>query len=258
MRKILTRAGTVLVVLTNTACSLQVTTGANGYETLYSSTWARGIDPRLTVQAPRNAISIVESPVFHEPVMRVSIHQYDDFHSVANGTPRGEIAFNRIFRFEPNQLYQISWSTATPQSYQFDSLQPELFTQILQGPEGGLGPPPFSIRFVNERYQVEIRNAAKAAPRIFVFGNPSADRGKAIHWVLRYRPDHTGENAVTDLSMNGVTVVHCEGCGNAYANDPGAYLKMGVYKWWWQSRPSKVSDRTLFFGNVEVKRLLTR
>ncbi|CAD6522429.1 hypothetical protein LMG27952_01471 [Paraburkholderia hiiakae] len=258
MRKTLTRAGMVVVVLTNAACSSQVTTGANDYEKLYSSTWAQGIDPRLAIQAPRDAISIVESPVFREPVMRVSINRSDDFHSVANGTPRGEIAFNRIFHFEPDQLYQITWSTATPESYQFDSRQPELFTQILQGPEGGLGPPPFSIRFVNERYQVEIRNAAKAAPHIFVFGNPSADRGKAIRWILRYRPDHAGENAVTDLSMNGVSVVHCEGCGNAYANDRGAYLKMGVYKWWWQSMSSDVSVRTLFFGSVEVNRFLAR
>lgn len=53
--------------------------------------------------------------------------------------------------------------------------------------------------------------------------------------------------------MNGVNVVNCQGCGNAYANDREAYLKMGIYKWWWQSRPSDVKDRTLFFGNVEVK-----
>ncbi|WP_321947268.1 heparin lyase I family protein [Paraburkholderia sp. J10-1] len=257
MRKILTRVGMFVAVCMSTACSSQIT-GADGYESLYGSTWAQGIDPRLVIQAPRDAISTVESPVFHERVMRVTIHRSDDFHSVANGTPRGELAFNRIFHFEPDQLYQITWSTALPQNYQFDSQQPELFTQILQGPEGGIGPPPFSIRFVNGRYQVEIRNAAKAAPRIFVFGNPSTDRGKAIHWVLNYRPDHAGKNALTDLSMNGVSVVHCEGCGNAYANDQAAYLKMGVYKWWWQSRPSDVSERTIFFGNVEVKRFLAR
>lgn len=258
MNKILYRAS-IFVALALIASSFShCTTGSGTYEQLYNSSWAQGIDSRLDIQAPRNAISVVDSPVFSGPALQVSIHRTDDFHSVANGTPRGEIAFARIFRFEPGSLYEISWSMSIPSSYKFDYLQPELFTQVLQGPEGGLGPPPFSVRFVDGRYQVEIRNAAKAEPRVFMFGDPAADEGKVIQWRLRYRPDHTGVNAVTDLFMNGVNVVHCDGCGNAYANDRGAYLKMGIYKWWWQSRSSDVSVRTLYFGNVVVKRFLSK
>ncbi|MCG5072834.1 heparin lyase I family protein [Paraburkholderia tagetis] len=250
----------VLAAIQVLSLSLSNCTTADGgtYEQLYNSAWGRGIDPRLVIQAPRSAVSVVSSPVFHGHALRVSIDRSDDFHNVANGTPRGEIAFARIFRFEPNTLYEIGWSTSIPSGYKFDSLQPELFTQVLQGPEGGLGPPPFSIRLVDGRYQVEIRSAAKAAPHVFVFGDPAADEGNVVHWKLRYRPDHAGTNAVSDLFMNGVNVVRCHGCGNAYANDRGAYLKMGIYKWWWQSRPSDVSVRTLYFGNVLVKRFLSK
>lgn len=248
----------VTLLLAVSGCTHCATTGDNTYEELYNSTWAQGIDPRLVIQAPRNAISVVNRAVFQGPALQVSIDRTDDFHGVANGTPRGEIAFAQIFQFEPDTLYEINWSTSLPLGYQFDFLQPELFTQILQGPDGGLGPPPFSIRFVDGRYQVEIRSAAKVAPRVFVFGDPAEGEGKVVHWRLRYRPDHTGTSAVTDLFMNGANVVHCDGCGNAYANDRGAYLKMGIYKWWWQSRPSDVSVRTLYFGNVVVKRFLSK
>ncbi|WP_413187221.1 heparin lyase I family protein [Paraburkholderia sacchari] len=259
MNKILRHTSmTVILPVLLLDLSSCTSTGDGTYEQLYNSAWSQGIDPHLVVQASHDAISVVNSPVFHGHALRVSIHRSDDFHSVANGTPRGEVAFARIFRFEPDTLYEVNWSTSIPSDYQFDSLQPELFTQVLQGPEGGLGPPPFSIRFVEGRYHVEIRNAAKAAPRVFVFGDPVADKGKVIHWRLRYKPDHSGGKAITNLFMDGVNVVRCDGCGNAYANDRDAYLKMGIYKWWWQSRPSDVSDRTLYFGNVEVKRFLPR
>lgn len=258
MKKIVFRASTFVALLLVVLCLSYCATGGRTYEQLYNSKWTQGIDSDLDIQAPRDAISVVNSPVFHGPALRISIHRSDDFRKVANGTPRGEIAFARIFRFEPDTLYEVNWSTSIPPGYIFDSLQPELFTQVLQGPEGGIGPPPFSIRFVDGRYQVEIRSAAKAAPRVFVFGDPAADRGNIVHWTLRYRPDHTGTKAVTDLLMDGASVVHCEGCGNAYANDRGAYLKMGIYKWWWQSKPSDASDRMLYFGTVNVKRFLSK
>ncbi|WP_224044651.1 heparin lyase I family protein [Paraburkholderia unamae] len=228
------------------------------YEELYDKTWAQGIDDRLVLQAPRDAISVVDSPEFHEPTLKISIRRDDNFQGVANGTPRGEIAFARIFHFVPGVLYEVNWSMALPRNYQIDSLQPELFSQILQGPKGGLGPPPFSIRFVDGRYQVEIRNAANVVPRVFIFGDAFAEKGKIVHWTLRYRADHSGVNAITDLFMNGASVVHCEGCGNAYAGDPDAYFKIGIYKWWWQSRHSDVNERTIYFGNVEVKRFFSR
>lgn len=258
MKGILFRAGVLLSLQLAMTSISHGAASAEEYELLYNSSWAQGIDPRVDIQAPHNAISVVDSQVFHGPALQVSIRRSDDFSNVANGTPRGEIVFGRIFRFEPDTLYEIDWSTSIPLDYQFDSLQPELITQILQGPEGGLGSPPFSIRFVDGRYQVEIRSAAKVAPRVFVFGDPAADRGKVVHWQLRYRPNHTGANAITDLLMDGATVVHCDECGNAYANDRDAYLKIGIYKWWWQSRPSDVSVRTLYFGNVAVKRFLSK
>ncbi|QGZ62307.1 heparin lyase I family protein [Paraburkholderia acidisoli] len=221
---------------------------------LYSDSWSDGVNHLLDVQAPVNAISVVYSSAFNGNALRVSIHHSDDFSSVANGTPRGEISFARIFRFTPGFLYTVEWSTSIPSDYKFDSMQPELFAQILQGAHGGLGPPPFSVRFVDARYQVEIRGGARAVPHVFVFGDPGADKNNVVHWRLNYRPDHAGTSAVTDLFMNGKLVVHCKECENAYANDDDAYLKIGIYKWWWQSRPSDVDERTLYFGKISVRR----
>lgn len=224
------------------------------FELLYQERWKDGIGPDLTVQAPKNGISVIENGAFGGEVLKALVRRADDFTHVANGTPRAEVSFARAFAFAPGFLYEVRWSTMTPENYAFDSQQPELFSQILQGPSGGIGPPPFSIRFVDERYQVEIRNAANVKPQIFVFGNPAADRGKVIKWTLQYVPDQTGKDSITNLYMNGVQVVRCDHCGNAYAYDQDAYLKLGLYKWWWQSRPSDVFERTLFFGDVQVFR----
>ncbi len=76
-----------------------------------------------------------------------------------------------------------------------------------------------------------------------------------INWRLIYKADHSGVNSITELYMNGTRVVNCPGCGNAYKGDADSYLKIGIYKWWWKSRPTDVEDRTLYFGNVEVRRV---
>ncbi|WP_084162327.1 heparin lyase I family protein [Paraburkholderia bannensis] len=223
------------------------------YEQIYRSDWGGGIDSRLVIQAPQGAISIVENPVQHRSMLKVVVHRSDDFSGVANGTPRGEIAFAKIFRYSLGKTYDVNWSTLIPDDYKFDSLQPELFSQILQGKNAGLGSPPFSIRFVDGKYEVEIRNARDAKANVFTFGNPQADKGRLVRWRLLYRPDSTGRDAVTDLYMNDIKVVHCSGCGNAYENDNDAYFKIGIYKWWWKTRPSDVNARSLYFGDVDVK-----
>ncbi|WP_084168358.1 heparin lyase I family protein [Paraburkholderia acidipaludis] len=224
-------------------------------EYIFRSSWKSGIDERVVVQAPPGAISVVQGHNSDKSLVRVSVRRSDNFNGVANGTPRAELAFAKIFHFIPGITYEVAWSTGIPENYQFDSRQPELFTQILQGPKGGLGSPPFSIRFVNGRYQVEIRDARDDPAHIFVFGNPASDRGKMINWRLIYKADHSGVNSITELYMNGTRVVNCPGCGNAYKGDADSYLKIGIYKWWWKSRPTDVEDRTLYFGNVEVRRV---
>ncbi|NYH14671.1 hypothetical protein [Paraburkholderia bryophila] len=73
-----------------------------------------------------------------------------------------------------------------------------------------------------------------------------------MSWLLRYRPDDEGTNALTELYKDGVRVMHSVGMANAYPGDKEAYLKIGIYKWWWKTRPSDVSERTLYYGNVEI------
>ena len=47
-------------------------------------------------------------------------------------------------------------------------------------------------------------------------------------------------------------VVHAVGRPNAYPGDQKAYLKIGIYKWWWLTRPSDVTQRTMYYGDVEI------
>ncbi|MCW5140495.1 polysaccharide lyase [Burkholderia cenocepacia] len=43
------------------------------------------------------------------------------------------------------------------------------------------------------------------------------------------------------------------GVPNAFPNDHQAYFKLGLYKWWWKTRPSDVTERTLYYGDIEMK-----
>jgi hypothetical protein len=46
--------------------------------------------------------------------------------------------------------------------------------------------------------------------------------------------------------------VNAIGLPNSYPDEKSAYLKIGVYKWWWITRPSDVSERTMYYGDVEI------
>lgn len=137
-----------------------------------------------------------------------------------------------------------------PNDYQLDSLQPEIITQLHQG--GNAGSPPFSLILASGKYQVDIRGDVRQSGRTFTFGMPAADEGRVVTWILRYRPDDKGADARTDLYKDGVLVVHSAGYPNAYPGDDNGYFKLGLYKWWWKTRPSDVSDRTMYYGDVEI------
>jgi len=102
---------------------------------------------------------------------------------------------------------------------------------------------------------VGVRGAPGTPSQSFAFGDPAADRGQPVWWVLRYRPDGSGADALTELYRNGKRVVHVAGVPNAYPDDRDAYFKLGLYKWWWKTRPSDVTERTMYYGDIEMKEL---
>lgn len=137
-----------------------------------------------------------------------------------------------------------------PANYTLDSKQPEIITQLHQSSDQGS--PPFALMLNGQQYQVDARGGAGTPSRSFEFGTPATDEGKVVTWLLNYRPDDTGASAVTDLYQNGVLVVHSVGYPNAYPAEQNAYLKIGIYKWWWLTRPSDVTQRTMYYGDVQI------
>jgi hypothetical protein len=217
---------------------------------LYRSAWRDGLDPRLSVQAPEpDSISTVAIPEFDASFLKISMRRSEDFSRVANGTPRAEVVFGAVAHFALGKEYEVRWSTMTPPNYKLDSLQPEIITQVHQS--SNTGSPPFSLMLGGGHYQVEVRGGEHAV-RSFSFGTPVSDEGKVVNWVLRYRPDDKGAGAITDLFKDGVRVVNAIGLPNSYPDEKSAYLKIGVYKWWWITRPSDVSERTMYYGDVEI------
>ncbi|AQV98709.1 hypothetical protein BJN34_33055 [Cupriavidus necator] len=73
-----------------------------------------------------------------------------------------------------------------------------------------------------------------------------------VHWALRYVPDASGAQAVTELYKDGANVFRALGVPNAYAADAGGYLKLGLYKAGWQKESSDVAAIRIYFGPVSV------
>ncbi|WP_144148440.1 heparin lyase I family protein [Paraburkholderia sp. BCC1884] len=240
-------------LLAVTACSNSSLARQDGghYTILYRSAWHAGIDPRLTIQAPRpDAIATVAMPQFHGVALKATMRRADDFTHVANGTPRAEVVFARDAHFAVGKDYEVRWSTMIPPAYRLDSQQPEIITQLHQS--GFTGSPPFALMLSGGHYQVDVRGGAGTPSQSYTFGTPAADAGRVVTWRLHYRPDDQGTRALTDLYKDGVRVVHSMGRPNAYPGDQNAYLKIGIYKWWWQTRPSDVDERTMYYGDVEI------
>lgn len=222
----------------------------SGYTTLYQSSWRNGIDSNLVIQAPNGDITTTALPQFGGVALKASMLRTDDFANVANGTPRAEVSFTAVQKFAIGNEYQVSWSTMIPPNGPLDSKQPEIITQIHQGTNSGS--PPFALLINGQQYEVDVRGGGGTQSRSFQFGAPVGDEGKVVTWLLNYRPDDTGASAVTDLYKDGVLVVHAIGYPNAYSGDQNAYLKIGVYKWWWLTRPSDVTQRTMYYGDVQI------
>jgi len=223
-------------------------TGSSGFQPVYQTNFRNEIDPGLMLQQPTTASMTIGSAPCQplQTALRVSIRQRDDYSRVANGVPRAEVSFAGRFTFESGREYLVRWSTCLPGDFQFDSQQPEGIGQIHQGPPQGS--PPWGMTLAGDRYQVQVRDGSRVQARDVA--SAAQDRGRWVQWTLHYRPDSSGASAITELTKDGAQVLAANGIPNAYPNDSRAYFKIGIYKWGWKERPSDVSDRTMFFGDV--------
>ncbi|MGZ3238227.1 MAG: heparin lyase I family protein [Burkholderiaceae bacterium] len=224
---------------------------SNGFRSIYQTGFQTGIDNGLMLQQPNaNSIQIAQSPCSpNRNSLRVAMRRQDDYSRVANGVPRAEVNFFGRFTFQMRQEYRVNWSTCLPPDFQFDSQQPEGITQIHSGqPQGS---PPFGLTLVGARYEAQLRNGSHT--QTFNIGSANSDRGRWVHWTLHYRPDSSGTNAISELEKDGAIVMSANGQPNAYPNDSRGYLKVGIYKWWWKDRPSDVTERTMYFGDIVVE-----
>ncbi|MDR3572039.1 MAG: heparin lyase I family protein [Candidatus Pacebacteria bacterium] len=247
----------MILILTTAASTSAVsadTTEGDGFLTVYRTSWAAGIDPRLQLQESTvYAISVLPLAEFGGVALRTAMSRSDDFSTIANGAPRVEVAFTPVARFAVGGDYEVRWSTMIPAGYPLDGKQSEIISQIHQS-DSNIGSPPFALMLTGNHYEVDVRGDVKVSPaKIFKFGAPSSDEGHAVRWMLRYRVDASGATAVTDLYKDGVLVVHAGAVPNAYPGDRNGYLKIGIYKWWWKTRPSDVDQRFMYYGDVEIR-----
>ncbi|CAB3751950.1 heparin lyase I family protein [Paraburkholderia humisilvae] len=228
---------------------------ADAYVTLYETDWGRGLDPHIGLQANPGGIGVVADPADSaRKVLRAHIDRSERFANVANGVPRAELLFPAPVRFEQGRDYLIRWSTWLPKDLGFDSRQLVIITQINQGK--WTGAPTLALALLGRRYAISVHGGARhdkvSAGKWLCCAE--RDRGRWVHWVIRYVPDETGRHALTELYKDGSRVFAAREVPNAYPGVQDAYLKLGLYKPNWDVAPSDVATSTVLYGPLSVLR----
>lgn len=219
------------------------------YFPVYKTDFGSGVGA-LLVQAGYGSMTVVRA--LGKPSMKVvkfEMNRNDDFSRVCNGSPRTELNFSPVCKFQRSKEYNIRLSTFIPADYQFDSQQPEIISSIHQSLNSGS--PPWCLILNNDQYLTRVQNQVNTLKNTNV-GDASLDRGKWVNWMLQYKPDSTGATSITKLYKDGKLVFDAKGQPNAYPLDDNAYLKIGIYKWWWKERLTDVSSRTMYYGDVTI------
>jgi hypothetical protein len=215
--------------------------------------WQDGLTDAISVQANPGDIAIIPDPVgASRRVLRLTIAKAESYTHVANGTPRAELLFHDPATFAQGSEYLVRWSTYIPRNFEFDGKQMLIISQIHQSAREGS--PTVALTLLGESYYISTRGGPSvqkttAGTKICC---ADADRGKWIHWTLRYVPDDSGQRSLTQLWKNGASEFCSAHVANSYPNDQHAYLKIGLYKSAWKKEPSDVDTQTLFYGPVSI------
>jgi hypothetical protein len=227
--------------------------GPNDFHPVYVSKWQDSVID-LGVQAARPSdVQRVADPVTPEKwAIRVRLRRDEDFSRVVNGAPRAEFTLPKYVVLRTGKEYLIRWRIYLPTDFEFDEQQMEIVTQFHQGTRNGL--PPIMLTLLGDGYEFSVRGGAHTRHGVGLrMCCAAADRGRWVEWMMRYAPDASGRDAVTQLWKDGVHVFDGSGKPNAYPDDDKAYLKFGVYKPEWQKLPSDIERIALYFSDVRVE-----
>lgn len=221
------------------------------YLPLFSTDFSSNRLDGLVFHANPGSVTLVKNPGnFQAKVVKISLNKTDDFSRVCNGSPRAEISFQSNFNFRRNREYLVEFSTYIPSQFKFDFKQPEIIAQIHQ--KLNTGSPVFALVLDGDKYQARVRSD-KVDTQNVTIAQAGSDKDKWVSWMLRYRPDSSGVSSISELYKNDELSFSANGHPNSYPTDDGAYFKFGLYKWWWNAKPSDVTNRRLYFGDLTVK-----
>jgi len=219
------------------------------YSTTFDSVGSTGYSfDGWGVQANSGDVSAVSNPDgTGGKVIKITASKSENFASVANGTPRAEMLRSNN-NFQQGKEYYIHFKLYLPSDYQFDqSGAQESIAQIHQ--DVSSGPPPFLLGLDGSNYYMYSEAGNKQYKQV-LFGSASGDRGKWVDWTLHYKPS-SSSSGVSQLYKNG-TLVQTFNAPNAYPNGTTGYLKLGIYKWAWETNPSSVTSRTRYYDDVDI------
>ncbi|MCX5544998.1 heparin lyase I family protein [Paraburkholderia sp. CNPSo 3076] len=215
--------------------------------------WDAGFGSVVSLQANPGGIEIVSDPEnAARKVLRSTIARRESYTHVANGTPRAELLFREPATFAQGSDYLVRWSTYIPRDFEFDGKQMVIISQIHQSArEGG---PTLALTLLATNYYISTRGGTQvekttAGAKLCC---ADGDKGKWVYWMLRYIPDDSGQQSLTQLWKNGESVFRSEHVANAYPDDQHAYMKVGLYKAGWEKEPSDAEVQTLFYGPVSI------
>lgn len=217
--------------------------------------WRDGLSSAVAPQANPGDIEIVPDPDDSlRKVLRATIARHESYAHVANGTPRAEVLFREPAAFTQGSDYLVRWSTYIPRDFEFDGKQLVIISQILTSAKVGGHGPTVALTLLGTNYYISTRGGVHvqkttAGAKLCCADD---DKGKWVHWTLRYIPDDSGQESLTQLWKNGDSVFRSRNVPNAYLGDQHAYLKVGLYKAGWEKEPSDTEVQTLLFGPVSI------
>lgn len=220
-----------------------------------SVNWRDGLSSTVSPQANPGGIEIVPDPDdTSRKVLRATIARSESFAHVANGSPRAEVLFHEPATFAQGSDYLVQWSTYIPRGFEFDGKQMVIISQILPSSKKARHGPTLALTLLGTNYYISTRGGMRvqkttAGAKLCC---ADGDEGRWVHWTLRYIPDDSGQQSLTQLWKNGETVFRSEHVANAYLGDQRAYLKIGLYKAGWEKEPSDAEVQTLFYGPVSI------
>ncbi|AOJ18073.1 hypothetical protein WJ11_01290 [Burkholderia cenocepacia] len=226
--------------------------GPHDFCPLYVNEWQYGVsDLGMQAAQPSDVRWVVDPVTPDKRAIRVQLRRDEDFSRVVNGAPRAEFTLPKNIVLRTGKEYLIRWRIYLPTDFEFDGRQMEIITQLHQGTRNG--PPPIMLTLLGNGYEFSVRGGADTRHGVGLrMCCAAADRGRWVEWTMRYAPDASGRDAVTQLWKDGVHVFDGSGKPNAYPDDDKAYLKFGVYKPEWQKLPSDIERIALYFSDVRV------